>query len=122
MNAYAIVDDSRSRYLELNQNKSRVDVYNGLHDALHPADFPNNLPPALRPDPMRDAPLGRRVILPSSHARGPRRYHSLYQNAMALVQVFQKPTLFITFTANSTRKEIKDDRCIPDKQKMTAPT
>ena len=53
-----------------------------------------------------DLQLGRRVILPSSYVHGPRHYHQLYQDAMAVVQRYGKPTIFWTFTANPTWTEI----------------
>lgn len=109
MNAYATIDDSRLQYIERNQDRLRADLYNGLQDVLHPHDLPQNLPAGAQADPLRDQQLGRRVILPSSYSRGPRHYSALYQNAMSLVQLFQKPTLFTTFTANPGWKEVQDE-------------
>jgi len=44
--------------------------------------------------------VGRRSVLPSSYHGGDRFMQQLYQDSMALVRHFGKPSLFITFTAN----------------------
>jgi hypothetical protein len=53
------------------------------------------------------ASLGRRFILPSSFTGGPRFMAKLYQDSMAIVRHYGKPTLFITFTANPRWIEIQ---------------
>ncbi|KAI7958734.1 hypothetical protein MJO28_002525 [Puccinia striiformis f. sp. tritici] len=50
--------------------------------------------------------VGRRIILPSSFSGSPRNMKQLYQDAMALVRVFGRPSLFITMTANSYWPEV----------------
>jgi len=50
--------------------------------------------------------VGRRIILPSSFAGGPRQMYQLYQDAMAIVSRFGKPDLFVTFTCNPKWPEI----------------
>jgi hypothetical protein len=52
--------------------------------------------------------IGTPVVLPSSFPNGPRYYHNLYLDAVALPRKFGKPDLFITMTANPTWKEITD--------------
>jgi DNA replication protein DnaC len=47
-----------------------------------------------------------RTILPSSYVGGPRYYHRLFQNAMALPRRFGRPDLFITMTCNPAWSEI----------------
>ena len=51
--------------------------------------------------------LGRQVILPASHTGSPRDLRERYLNALAMVQVFDKPDLFVTFTCNPRRPEIR---------------
>jgi hypothetical protein len=50
--------------------------------------------------------LGRRFILPSSFTGGDRFMQQLFQDSMAIVRYFGKPTFFITFTANPRWPEI----------------
>ena len=47
-----------------------------------------------------------RTVLPSSYVGGPRYYHRLFQNAMALPRRFGRPDLFITMTCNPAWSEI----------------
>ncbi|MBW0498906.1 hypothetical protein O181_038621 [Austropuccinia psidii MF-1] len=51
---------------------------------------------------------GKRIILPSTFIGGTRSILQLYQDAMALVKLYGKPSLFITMTANPRWPEIKD--------------
>jgi len=58
-----------------------------------------------------DAPFpkcapGRRIILPPSYSGSPRELRQCYLDAMAIVQRFGKPDLFITMTANPAWPEI----------------
>ena len=53
--------------------------------------------------------MGRRTILPSSFIGCPRDMYQRYQDAMALVQNFGKPDLFITMTCNPNWEEIKTE-------------
>ena len=50
--------------------------------------------------------IGRNVILPSSHTGSDRWYHKQYRNAMALVRVLGKPSLFLTCTLDTGCIEI----------------
>ncbi|XP_028121112.1 uncharacterized protein LOC114318414 [Camellia sinensis] len=51
--------------------------------------------------------VGRRTILPSSFVGSPRDMYQRYQDAMALVQKYGKPDLFLTMTCNPNWPEIK---------------
>ena len=53
------------------------------------------------------AQLGQRVVLPALFKGGPRYMHARYQDAMALVRKYGRPTYFITFTCNPNWEEIK---------------
>ncbi|XP_071901036.1 uncharacterized protein [Coffea arabica] len=53
--------------------------------------------------------VGRRVYLPSSFIGGLRDMRRRYVDAMALVQKFGKPNLFITMTCNTQWKEIQEN-------------
>ena len=51
-------------------------------------------------------PPGKPIILPSSFTSGPRFMKQNYQDAMAMVTKFGKPSLFITFTCNPKHQYI----------------
>ena len=53
--------------------------------------------------------VGCRIVLPSSYHGGDRFMQQLYQDSMALVRHFGKPSLFITFTTNPKWAEIQDE-------------
>ena len=69
-------------------------MYNGLSDTL-------------RADDVNSNEIGRRVILPSTFAGGPRYMTQLYQDSMAIVGAFGKPSAFITVTCNPNWIEIQ---------------
>ncbi|XP_047257573.1 uncharacterized protein LOC124889644 [Capsicum annuum] len=58
---------------------------------------------------IRGAKVGQRVVLPTSFIRGPRDICRRYIDAMALVQHFGKPNLFITMTYNLNWVDIKEN-------------
>jgi hypothetical protein len=55
------------------------------------------------------APLLGKKILPSSFSGSPRNMQELYQDAMAIVNKFGKPALFVTTTCNPKWKDITDN-------------
>ena len=92
---YAKVEHNNIRYLRNNQSELRAEVYRGLQDQIHGDLNPNR-------------PIGRRIVLPSSFAGGPRHMHQLFQDAMTIVAKHSKPALFITMTCNPNWQEILD--------------
>ena len=92
---WAICDQNKLDWFRRNQKRIRADLYGGLEDALLNEDV--------------DARALGRMILPSSYTGGPRFMAKLYQNSMAIVRYFGKPSLFITFTSNPNWKEIQDE-------------
>ena len=52
--------------------------------------------------------IGKRIVLPPSFIGGPRNMRHQYLHAMALVQKFGKPDIFLTITCNPALSEIKD--------------
>ena len=70
---------SQMKYIEHNQGAIRSDLYQGVNDALTTGDMDMSL-------------VGRQIILPSSMTESPRYMNSHYQDAMALVTKFGKPT------------------------------
>ena len=93
VDAWAVCDQNKLEWLRHNQSNLRADLYNGLADAL------------LRNEEDASA-IGRRIILPSSFSGGDRFMRQLFQDSMAIVRHFGRPTLFITFTANPKWEEI----------------
>ena len=51
-------------------------------------------------DDLDQGPPGQKVILPASYTEGDWHMSTLYQNFMAIVWHFGKPTLFVTMTVN----------------------
>eukprot|EP00959_Pyramimonas_sp_CCMP1952_P471994 9499336-Pyramimonas_sp.AAC.1 len=95
VDSYVKVETGRLRWQRTNQRTLRADLFRGLQDAVGAGDH----------DAAR---VGRRTILASSFAGGPRHMAQLFQDAMAAVRVLGKPDLFITFTCNPNWPEIRD--------------
>ena len=95
VDAWAACDQNKCDWIRSHQKNLRADLYNGLADALVQADT----------EPLNPANLGKR-ILPSSFVGGDRWMMQLYQDSMAIVRFFGRPTLFLTFTANPKWEEI----------------
>lgn len=89
---FAKVQQERLNYIKFNQAKMRVDQYNCYVDNM-----------LNREDMGR---VGRKVILPSSFTGGARYMNQSYHDAIAMVQKFGKPDLFITMTCNPHWPEI----------------
>ena len=60
-------------------------------------------------DETRGSKVGRRIILPASFIGGLRDMRKRYMDAMALVQCFGKPDIFLTMTCNPNWLEIKQE-------------
>jgi len=84
---YVIYKITALDWLQIHQQSIRTDVYIGLADAL------------IRKN-INTSDLGRRFILPLSFTDSDRFMQQLFQDSMAIVQYFGKPSFFITFIAN----------------------
>jgi hypothetical protein len=93
VDAFVACETTALDWFRKNQDKIRADVYSGLTDTLIRGD-------------ASASDLGRRFILPSSFTGGDRFMQQLFQDSMAIVRYFGKPTFFITFTANPRWLEI----------------
>lgn len=60
-------------------------------------------------DETRGSKVGRRIILPTSFIGGLGDMRKRYMDAMALVQCFGKPDIFLTMTCNPNWLEIKQE-------------
>ena len=98
VDAYVKIEGSRLDFLRFNQDKLRVELYQGLSDYID------------NQAEMNGVRIGRRIILPSSFIGSPRAMQQYYQDALAIVGVYGKPDLFITFTCNPNWNEISDNR------------
>ncbi|XP_021770506.1 uncharacterized protein LOC110734673 [Chenopodium quinoa] len=90
---YVKIENTRLDFFRRNQQTIRVDMYQGILDTVDDGEKSANN-------------IGRRVILPPSFIGGPRDMKKRYLNAMALVQRFGKPDLFVTMTCNANWPEI----------------
>lgn len=91
---YAKVETERLLWHKLHQKEIRAELYQGLLDSVQAGD-------------TNAANIGRRVVLAPSFTGGPRQMHKTFQDSMAIVRKFGKPSLFITFTGNPQWLEIK---------------
>jgi len=96
VDAWAVCDQNKLSWIRSHQANIRADLYNGLTDALEVAD-------------MDLGRIGKKVVLPSSYVGGDRFMQQLYQDSIAIVRHFGKPSLFITFTANPKWVEIANE-------------
>ncbi|XP_028778037.1 uncharacterized protein LOC114734585 [Neltuma alba] len=93
VDGYTMIESQRLLWVKTHQRELRVDLYQGLSDALTSGE--------------RDAAsIGRRIILPSSFTGGARYMIMNYQDAMAICRWVGYPDIFITFTCNLAWPEI----------------
>jgi hypothetical protein len=92
VDAWASTEGMDLDYVRYNQPKLRADRYATTHSAIQRNETPQN--------------IGQRVILPSTFTGGDRFMQQLYQDSMAIVRYFGRPSLFITFTTNPEWEEI----------------
>ncbi|KAJ5900216.1 uncharacterized protein N7473_004286 [Penicillium subrubescens] len=103
VDTYATIEHSRLRWFSGHQDDIRADTYQGLADHLAEAGIDTATEGT---EAMITAPVGQRVILPSSHIGSPRFMKKICQDAIALIRKLGPPTLFITMTANPSWDEI----------------
>ncbi|KAL6645873.1 hypothetical protein ACP70R_017481 [Stipagrostis hirtigluma subsp. patula] len=90
---YIKVESSRLDYFRDHQKEIRADLYQGVVDSLQAGE-------------TRAAAIGKRTILPTSFIGGKRDRRRRYLDAMALVQKYGKPDIFLTMTCNPNWDEI----------------
>ncbi|XP_021761770.1 uncharacterized protein LOC110726598 [Chenopodium quinoa] len=91
---YVKIKNSRLDYLRNNQDIIRADLYQGILDSVTDGE-------------TYASKIGHLIVLPPSFIGCPRDLKRRYLNAMALVQRYGKPDLFITMTCNANWPEIK---------------
>lgn len=92
---YAMVEQSRLRFLRLNQPLLRASLYSGLEDAMTHGDEDLDL-----------GGIGQRFILPSSHIGSPRHMQQRFQDSLAIARYYKKVDVFCTMTCNPAWPEI----------------
>lgn len=97
VDVWAICDQARLAFIRENQRTIRAELYSGVADALLQRNPDNS---------DAHARIGRRTVLPSSYIGGSRFVSQCYQDSMAIVRRYGRPTLFITFTASSYWQEV----------------
>ncbi|KAK9671299.1 hypothetical protein RND81_12G020200 [Saponaria officinalis] len=104
---YVKIENTRLDFLRLNQDTIRADLYQGILDTIELGE-------------KSVFNVGRRVVLSPSFLGGPRDKRRRYLNAMALVQKYGKPDLFLTITCNPNWIKIKSELC-PGEQAQNRP-
>ncbi len=97
---YMKYEQNNMRYIRTHQRQLRAEVYQGLTD--------QSILDRNNEQPRNTQDIGQRIILPSSYQGSPRQKRQLFQDAMAIVAHFGKPTYLITVTANPKWIEIQD--------------
>ncbi|XP_012837726.1 PREDICTED: uncharacterized protein LOC105958267 [Erythranthe guttata] len=92
---YIKLETTRLDYCQRNQANLRAELYQGIVDSVSKGE-------------SRGSEVGKRIVLPPSFIGGPRDMRRRYLDALALVQKFGKPDLFITMTCNPDWSEIKE--------------
>ncbi|XP_044756839.1 uncharacterized protein LOC123315244 [Coccinella septempunctata] len=97
---YVELEGDRLHYLRTHQKNLRADSYVGLQDYVA-RKVTSQL--------IGNEKIGKVFILPSTFAGSPRFMQQNYQDAMAIVAKFGRPSLFVTFTCNPHWREITDN-------------
>ena len=97
-------ENQKLAYLNHNQGALRADTYRNVQDHIRRLNDPAS--DSLYHNEHENS--SGRKILPSSFIGSPRWYNSKFQDGMAIVRHFGKPTLFITMTTNPNWLEIKE--------------
>ncbi|KAF7839564.1 uncharacterized protein G2W53_008046 [Senna tora] len=94
VDGFTMVESQRLNFVQMHQKQLRMDLYNGLINAI------------LRGD--HDATsIGKRIILPSSFTGGPRYMAQSFHDGIQICKWAGYPDLFLTFTCNTNWPEIQ---------------
>ncbi|XP_071913897.1 uncharacterized protein [Coffea arabica] len=96
VDSYVKIETSRLDFHRHQQNVIRSEILQGVLDSVSIGQ-------------SEGSKVGRKIVLPSSFIGGPRDMRRRYLDAMALVQKYGKPDLFLTMTCNPAWKEIQDN-------------
>ncbi|XP_024315925.1 uncharacterized protein LOC100821537 isoform X4 [Brachypodium distachyon] len=90
---YMKIEGTRLDYYRIHHKELRADLYKGIVDSLQAGE-------------SRADAVGKRIILPSTFIGGKRDMKRRFMDAMALVQKYGKPDIFLTMTCNPKWEEI----------------
>lgn len=93
---YIKLETTRLDFYRRKQGEIRAELYQGIVDSVMAGETSGNQ-------------VGQRIVLPISFIGGPRDMIRRYLDAMALVERFGKPDLFITMTCNPEWQEIQEN-------------
>ncbi|XP_027082697.1 uncharacterized protein [Coffea arabica] len=96
VDVYVKIETSRLDFHRKKQNDVRTEILQGVIDSISVGQ-------------RQGSQVGRRVYLPASFIGGPRDMRRRYIDAMALVQKYGRPDIFITMTCNTNWKEIQEN-------------
>jgi hypothetical protein len=105
------IESSCLDFIRNNQDIVRADLYQSLVDDYRTAVEEAN-------------EVGKRTVLSPTFIGGPRDMRRQYMDAMALVQKYGKPDIFLTMTCNPNWDEIKNElypgQCTQDRPDLVA--
>nr|XP_027096190.1 uncharacterized protein LOC113716088 [Coffea arabica] len=90
------LETTRLDFYRRKQGEIRAELYQGIVDSVMAGETSGNQ-------------VGQRIVLPILFIGGPRDMRRRYLDAMALVERFGKPDLFITMTCNPEWQEIQEN-------------
>lgn len=93
---YVKIETSRLDFFRTKQKEIRADLYQGIVDSINQGE-------------TQGSNIGKRIVLPSSFIGGPRDMRKRYMDAMALVEKYGKPDIFLTMTCNPKWTEITQE-------------
>ena len=105
LTSWITCENQKLKYMRFNQNNLRADSYKNLCEAVY-NKRQEQAQNAANSVYEQDMAVGR-FILPSTFIGSVRWYLSKFQDAMAIVRHYTKPTLFITMTTNPHWPEIQ---------------
>ncbi|POS84180.1 hypothetical protein EPUL_002662, partial [Erysiphe pulchra] len=105
VDVYSVIERERLDWIRTHQKELRADMYKTVQDflAVDSAEVTCNR------QLVSSSDIGQRIILPSIHLGSDRHLLMLYQNSMAIMREFVKPSLFLTSTANPKWLEIVEN-------------
>ncbi|CAI9298597.1 unnamed protein product [Lactuca saligna] len=101
------IQTQRLAFYRTQQHELRQEFLQGVVDALASGE-------------TNASTIGRRVVLPANFIGGPRNMRRKYIDAMALVQKFGKPDIFLTLTCNPNWPEIRQHMMIQEETQNRA--
>lgn len=93
---YIKIEGCRLKWIRDHQSEIRADLYQGIVDSIMAGETQANV-------------VGTRTVLPQTFKGGYRDMKQRHMDAMALVQKYDKPDIFLTMTCNPNWPEIQDE-------------